>query len=54
MEANSLVCFKCVHFDEIGGGCKAFAEIPESITSGANKHDKPLKGQDNDIVFTAK
>lgn len=39
----------------MSGGCKAFpfAEggIPEEIHL-TNKHDKPLKGQKNDLVFT--
>lgn len=51
MEANNLICFKCVHFDDINGGCAAFKEIPESITSGENKHAVPLVGQKNKVVF---
>lgn len=32
--------------------CKAFPEgIPEEINSGKNNHNKPLSGQENDIVF---
>ena len=46
-----LICFDCVHFDEINGGCKAFpGEIPNEILL-TNKHSKPLPNQGNDIVF---
>lgn len=49
-----LICFKCKNFTLMG--CPAFPdfEIPEEITSGENKHKKPLPGQGNDIVFTPK
>jgi len=52
MEARDLVCFRCKHFSGIAPGCAAFPDgIPEEITSGANKHTKPLKGQANTLVF---
>jgi hypothetical protein len=52
MEAVDLVCFNCLHFDFIKGGCKAFPTgIPSEITSGRNKHLKPLNEQKNDIIF---
>ena len=51
MEALNLVCFECKHFEEFSPGCRAFKEIPKEITSGKNKHVKPLKNQENDIVF---
>jgi hypothetical protein len=52
MEAIDLVCFKCKHFRRFEGGCDAFPDdIPEEITSGQNKHSKPLEFQENDIVF---
>jgi hypothetical protein len=52
MEAVNLICFKCKHFEMFKGGCKAFPDgIPDAITSGLNKHSKPLKGQTNTIVF---
>lgn len=52
MEAVNFVCFNCEHFTDEAPGCKAFPDgIPEEITSGKNKHRKPLKGQKNDIVF---
>jgi len=32
--------------------CKAFPDgIPEEISSGENKHTKPLKSQKNSLVF---
>lgn len=53
MQSKDLVCFKCKHFDKFKIGCRAFPKgIPEEITSGSNKHSKPLKGQKNDLVFT--
>ena len=52
MEAVNLVCFRCKNFEMFKGGCKAFPDgIPDAITSGLNKHSKPLKGQTNTIVF---
>lgn len=54
MEAIDLICFKCKHLDELNGGCKAFKNIPHSITAGLNDHSKPLTGQKNNIVFEAK
>jgi hypothetical protein len=35
--------------------CKAFPSgIPDEITDETNKHDKPLKDQNNDLVYTPK
>lgn len=52
MEAIDLVCFKCKHWRSIIGGCDAFGDdIPSEITSGENKHSKPLPEQENDLVF---
>lgn len=52
MEAVELVCFNCKHFRRFEGGCDAFPDgIPDEITSGENKHSKPLPDQENDIVF---
>ena len=53
MQAVNLICFSCKHFREFEGGCDAFPKgIPNEITSGENQHDKPLPGQDNNIIFT--
>ena len=51
MEVINLICFKCKHFSQIDG-CEAFkdGDIPFEVME-ANKHDKPIKGQENDIVF---
>ena len=52
MEAVDLVCFNCKHLNVFGLGCKAFPDgIPDEITSGENKHSKPLPEQENDLVF---
>ena len=52
MEAIDLVCFKCKHWRSIIGGCDAFGDdIPSEITSGENKHSKPLPEQEHDLVF---
>jgi len=49
--AINLICFDCKHFDDINGGCKAFPDgIPDEILL-TNKHNTPLPGQGNDIVF---
>lgn len=52
MEAVDLVCFKCRNYGRFRGVCLAFPDgIPDQITSGQNKHFRPLKGQRNKIVF---
>ena len=49
-----LICFECIHFDPVGGGCKAFPDgIPDEIIE-ENKHDKPIEGQENQIIFEPK
>lgn len=51
-EAKELICLRCKHFDEFGGGCEAFpAGIPQEIVNGDNMHEKPLEDQGNEIVF---
>ena len=50
MKNPKLICFSCKHFDAITG-CEAFEEIPDEILDGSNDHKKPLKDQENDIVF---
>jgi hypothetical protein len=54
-ETIKLICFNCIHFNGPGGtGCKAFPDgIPDQILE-TNKHDKPLKEQENKIVFEPK
>jgi hypothetical protein len=58
MESINLICFNCLHFTPDEGGCKAFpmdedgdGGIPDEILNGDNDHSRPLKGQQNDIVF---
>lgn len=51
MTPEKLVCIDCKFFN-IGIACKAFPKgIPDEIISGDNDHTKPLKGQENNIVF---
>jgi len=51
METMNPICESCIHFTPLAGGCKAFPEgIPEEILE-SNKHDKPIKGQKNDLVY---
>ena len=48
---ENFICIKCQHFRELEGGCDAFPNgIPESILF-ANKHNKPIPGQNNNIEF---
>ena len=47
-------CATCVHKYKYESGCPAFKEIPDSILMGENKHTRPLKNQDNDIVYAKK
>jgi len=50
----NLICFECKHFRPEAGGCTAFPEgIPDEILQ-TNEHSKPLKEQDNKIVFEPK
>ena len=50
---HEVVCNKCKHYywGEKPGDCDAFDEIPKGIILGDIKHDKPIAGQKNDIVF---
>lgn len=46
------ICFKCKHYDQNKGTCKAFSiEIPDVIYYGDNGHSERLPDQENDIVF---
>lgn len=46
-----LRCITCLNYTD-KGKCIAFkGKIPKEILSGDNNHSKPLKGQENDIVF---
>jgi hypothetical protein len=51
MDPNNLICFNCKNFTPEKGGCKAFPDgIPNEIIE-SNVHDKPIEGQENDIIF---
>lgn len=53
MERIDLICFKCIHFGKPLGGCKAFSNgIPNEILIN-NMHDRPIDGQNSNIVFEA-
>ena len=49
------ICYDCKHKGILSGDkpfCKAFINgIPDEIWLKGNKHKKPLKGQNNNIVF---
>jgi hypothetical protein len=49
-------CSRCSQgFDLITFTCKAFSEgIPDKILAGKNKHQVPVKGQVNDLIFSTK
>ena len=48
----TITCMNCKHYD-IDKKCAAFKrKIPDVIWEGEDDHDKPLKNQDNDLVFT--
>ena len=58
MIGSEPICMECKHFDYKnleGLTCKAFPNgIPDDILMGENDHKKPLKKQDNDIVYEEK
>ncbi len=46
-------CYNCKHyFGDLS--CLAFEKIPSEIILGKNPHTKPLKNQDNSLVFVNK
>jgi hypothetical protein len=48
---DNFICIKCKNYRLISIGCDAFPDgIPNEILFN-NNHDKPLKDQDNTIVF---
>lgn len=52
MQVPVPICLECKHFDEKRWSCGAFPNgIPDEIKIDGGKHDKPLEGQKNDIVF---
>lgn len=57
MERINLICLQCDHYTPLKGGCEAFpfvsGGIPEEILQ-TNRHDIPLPGQKNDLVFMAR
>lgn len=49
----NLICFNCIHFRPMAGGCDAFPKgIPDEVLR-TNDHGKPLPEQKNKIVFEA-
>lgn len=44
-------CVNCVNYlGELS--CLAFDRIPDEILTGENDHSKPLRGQDNDFIYS--
>lgn len=55
MNVYSSQCTFCKHFKEDEYSCVAFpAGIPDGLLSGEAKHNRLLKGQTGETVFTAK
>lgn len=51
---QAITCLNCNNYIN-NLKCLAFLDgIPHEILNGTNNHSKPLKGQDNDIVFEPK
>jgi hypothetical protein len=51
MILTKWICVECKHYLR-GNRCLAFLDgIPEEIYSGKDDHSKPLKFQENKIVF---
>jgi|ERR1035437_627819 hypothetical protein len=51
-ELLNPICFSCKHITPLSGGCSAFPNgIPRTILQ-SNKHDKPIEGQKNNLVFS--
>lgn len=49
MTIENLICTNCKHQQSFG--CKAFPDgIPDEILI-SNEHNKPIKDQDNSIIF---
>jgi hypothetical protein len=50
-QASCSTCSR--RFDSIDFTCQAFpSEIPDGILTGDNKHEVPVKGQVNDLVYS--
>jgi hypothetical protein len=51
MNEHSVSCTTC-KYNNFDGTCLAFPEqIPLYISSGQIPHNRPVKGQENDIVY---
>lgn len=51
LSSNYPACVMCKHL-RTDWKCAAFPKgIPDEIASGENQHNKPLKGQKNNVVF---
>ena len=48
---ENFICIRCKHFRELSGGCDAFPDGIPWIILETNKHNKPIPGQKNNIVF---
>jgi len=48
------ICERCLHYAQLFGSCEAFPDgdgIPKIILE-TNRHDKPIDGQKNELVFS--
>ena len=48
---ETFICFKCKHRRPYSGGCNAFPIVIPNEIIFKNKHNKPIKGQKNNIVY---
>jgi hypothetical protein len=54
MEWTNFICFNCVHAIDNPIGCKAYPDgLPDQVFE-TNKHNKPFKGQKNNLIYTPK
>jgi hypothetical protein len=48
-------CARCKLYNDLNASCKAFPKgIPFNMLEGKNTHEKKIKGQTGDYLFTPK
>jgi hypothetical protein len=48
------ICERCMHYAPLFGSCEAFPDIDgiPKIILESNRHDKPIDGQKNEVIFS--